>query len=255
MATAATEMSAGVSAKLWEDEITPRLIDLIHSRNSWENLGGVSAIGARATFAGKMLFSLPLDSLLEISGDETIESRRNLFRFYHYVKHLLPHRDVETMLQASRTLGNITRIGGNAFGEQFLDKELPAAIVLLAGDKQEASRYAGVLILKELAHNSPIHFHAHIRLVFDKILIPLRDQRAFVREKAAELLAACFEILNKRERGDKNPYLAKMFQDAHFGLKLAQSHIVHGSLLTYRELLLHGGTVSKTTRIVSSCND
>ena len=44
--TIVAEMPADVVVKLWEDEITPRLADLIHSQNSWDNFGGVSAIGA-----------------------------------------------------------------------------------------------------------------------------------------------------------------------------------------------------------------
>ena len=147
------------------------------------------------------------------------------------------------MLQASKALGSIASIGGAAFGEQFLNKELPAAIILLENDKQEP-RYAGVLILKELARNSPIYFHAHISLVFDKILMPLRDPRVMIREGAAELLAACLEIVYKREKGNRSPFLFKIFQDAQMGLKTPQPQIIHGSLLTYRELLLHGGMVS-----------
>ena len=49
VATASSEMALDVVVKLWEDEITPRLADLIHSQNSWENFGGVSAIGVFAT--------------------------------------------------------------------------------------------------------------------------------------------------------------------------------------------------------------
>lgn len=160
------------------------------------------------------------------------------------------------MLHASKTLGNIARIGGAAFGEQFLNKELPAAIILLEGDRQELPRYAGVLILKELARNSPVYFHAHISLVFEKILMPLRDPRVIVREGVAELLAACLEIVDKRERGSRSPYLLRIFQDAQNGLKTAQPHIIHGSLLTYRELLLHGGMVSSHCKsFLSSADD
>jgi FKBP12-rapamycin complex-associated protein len=153
------------------------------------------------------------------------------------------------MLHASKTLGGIARIGGAAFGEQFLNKELPAAIILLENDKLEP-RYAGVLILRELARNSPIYFHAHISLVFEKILMPLRDARSMIREGAAELLAACLEIVDKRERGSRSPYLIRIFQDAQLGLKTSQPQIIHGSLLTYRELLLHGGMVSTQDQIV-----
>src|SRR6266511_3857461 len=133
------------------------------------------------------------ESLLKVDQEETIESKRNLFRFYNYVKHLLPNHDVSLMLAASKTLGRIAEIGGSAFGERFMDYEVPAAIELMQPDKQESPRYAGVLILKELAKNSPNYFHSHIGLVFDNILGPLRDQRVIVREGAAELLAACLE--------------------------------------------------------------
>jgi len=148
------------------------------------------------------------------------------------------------MLAASKTLGRIAEIGGSAFGERFMDYEVPAAIELMQPDKQESPRYAGVLILKELAKNSPNYFHSHIGLVFDNILGPLRDQRVIVREGAAELLAACLEIVTQRERQARSPYLFKIMQDAQAGLKQAQPEVIHGSLLTYRELLLHAGMVS-----------
>ena len=66
------------------------------------------------------------DHLLDVDREETIESKRNLFRFYNYVKHLLPHHDFHLMLQASKTLGKIAEIGGSAFGEGFMEKEVPA---------------------------------------------------------------------------------------------------------------------------------
>jgi FKBP12-rapamycin complex-associated protein len=147
------------------------------------------------------------------------------------------------MVAASKTLGKIAEIGGAAFGERFMDKEVPAAIELMQPDKQESPRYAGVLILKELARNSPTYFHSHIAIVFDNILVPLRDPRVIVREGAAELLAACLEIVTQRER-HRTSYLFKILQDAQTGLKQSNPDIIHGSLLTYLELLLHAGMVS-----------
>lgn len=150
------------------------------------------------------------------------------------------------MLAASKTLGHIAAVGGGSslLGNSWLDKEVPIAITLLQADKQEPGRYAGVLILKELARNSPTFFHSHIGLVFEKILTPLRDTRIIVRESAAELLAACLEIITQRERQTPSPYLMKILSDAQLGLRMAQPEVIHGSLLTYRELLLHGGMVS-----------
>ncbi|KAI0741336.1 atypical/PIKK/FRAP protein kinase [Daedaleopsis nitida] len=150
------------------------------------------------------------------------------------------------MLAASKTLGQIAEISGPAFGgDYFMEYEVQKAVGRLQTDKPEFGRHAGVLILKELARNSPTYFHSHIGLVFDKILAPLRDPRIIVRESAAELLAACLEIITQRERQSRSPFLLKILQDAQMGLKMSQAEIIHGSLLTYRELLLHGGMFMK----------
>lgn len=179
--------------------------------------------------------------MLETDGEDVVGSKRYLYRFYNYVKQLLPNHDVNIMLAASKTLGHIAAIGGADFGEGFMDQEVPAAVELLQGS--ELPRYAGVLILKELARNSAIYFHSHIGLVFDRILIPLRDSRVIVREGAAELLAACLEIVTNRERQTRTTYLVKILRDAQLGLKMSQPEVIHGSLLMYRELLLHGDMV------------
>ncbi|KAL4065913.1 phosphatidylinositol 3-kinase [Scleroderma citrinum] len=220
--TTVVEMPSDAAVKLWDDDINKRLFDLMHSQNNAERLGGLLAI----------------DHLLENDGEDLVGSKRYLYRFYNYVKQLLPNHDVNIMLAASKTLGQIAAIGGADFGEGFMDQEVPAAVELLQGP--ELPRYAGVLILKELARNSAVYFHSHISLVFDKILIPLRDPRVIVRESAAELLAACLEIVTNRERQTRTTYLMKILQDAQLGLKMSQPEVIHGSLLMYRELLLHG---------------
>lgn len=225
VSTEIADMSSDASAKIWDETINRRLFELTHSQNSAEAFGGLIAI----------------DYLLGLESDETIEAKRNLFRFYNYVKHLLPNHEVGLMLAASKTLGQIAEIGGAAFGEKFMDYEVQAAIDLIQPDKHESRRHAGVLILKELARNSPTYFHPHIGVVFDNILIPLRDPRVHIREGASELLAACLDIIATRERQTRSPYLFKILQDAHQGLKSNSMDIVHGSLLTYRELLLHAG--------------
>ncbi|KAG6827657.1 hypothetical protein H0H92_010880 [Tricholoma furcatifolium] len=236
LSTAVAEMSSDAAGKLWDDNINRRLFELTHSQHTHEAFGGLMAIG----------------QLLDVSPEENIDPKRNLFRFWNYVKHLLPNHDVNLMLAASKTLGQIAEIGGAAFGERFMDKEVPAAIEMMQPEKQESPRYAGVLILKELARHSPTYFHSHIAVVFDNILVPLRDQRLIVREGAAELLAACLEIVMQRERQTRSPYLIKILQDAQAGLKQTSPEIIHGSLLTYRELLLHAGMFMRETFLDSA---
>ncbi|KAJ6556571.1 phosphatidylinositol 3-kinase [Mycena vulgaris] len=229
-----------------DDNISRRLFELIHSQNSVDNLGGLMAI----------------DHLIDAEGEVTIDSQHNLFRFYNYVKHLLPNPDPNLILAASKTLGHILAVGGPAFGESFMEHQVPAAVALTTsthsgGDKHDAlgmARYAGALILKELALNMPVQFHAHLPAVLDTaVLAPLRDPRLVVREAAAELLAACLEIGAQRERAVAHAapgaYLAKILADAQAGLKYTQPEILHGSLLTYRELLLHAGAFMKDSFI------
>lgn len=140
-----------------------------------------------------------------------------------------------------------------------MEHQVPAAVALTTsthagGGKDEAlgmARYAGTLILKELALNMPGQFIGHLPSVLDgAVLAPLRDPRLVVREAAAELLAACLEIGAQRERSVQGgntaappAYLGKILQDAQLGLKFTQPEVIHGSLLTYRELLLHAGAV------------
>ncbi|THH04859.1 hypothetical protein EW145_g5218 [Phellinidium pouzarii] len=224
------EMSSDAAAMLWEDQIVKRLIpSLAHGSTSVEKMGAIVAI----------------EHLLDLEKEETIETKRNCYRFYNYVKFALPYPDYSVMQAAAETLGKIVQVGGSVFDDAFMDFEVPAAIQLMQSDRQEPGRYAGVLILKQLALHNSTCFHLHISLVFEKLLIPLRDPRLIVREVAAELLAACLDIITQRERQSKTPFLTKILQDAQAGLKTASAETIHGSLLTYRELLLHAGMFMK----------
>ncbi|KAF8064841.1 phosphatidylinositol 3-kinase [Lyophyllum atratum] len=228
-----TGMSSDAARKLWDDKINHKLFELTHSHDSAEAFGGLLAIR----------------HLLDVQGEVHMDPRRNLFRFWNYVKHLLHNHDGDIMLEASETLGRIAESAGTTFGESFMDKEVPAALEMIQANNQERSKYVGVLILKELAHNSPAYFHSHITAVMDHILVPLRDHRVVVREEAAGLLGACLAIAMERDRQIHSPYLIKILDDAQMGLKQTQPEVVHGSLLTYRALLRHAGMLLRATFI------
>ncbi|KAG9045642.1 phosphatidylinositol kinase- protein kinase tor1, partial [Tulasnella sp. UAMH 9824] len=234
--------SEGVS-RLWNDHLNHRLFHLIHSNNVPEMLGGIAAI----------------DTLLSIEGPESPEAKKNLYRLYNYVKYCLPWNDMNVMIAASKTLGRIAEIGGSAFGDHFVDFEVPRALQLLSGDK-ENGRYAAVLILRELARHTPGHFYPYVTLVVEKIWIVLRDIKTgfmgqadgfgitlqpAVREGASELLAACLDIVLKRE-GDKEdvqlPIFNKLYHEAQTGFRTGGGDTVHGSLLAVRELFTHAGS-------------
>ncbi|KAF7350698.1 Serine/threonine-protein kinase TOR [Mycena sanguinolenta] len=203
------------------DSISRRLFELIHSQNSTDNIGGLVAIDHLIDAD-----SSPSSLGIGMGGMDAGSHSHNLFRFYNYVKHLLPNPDPGLILAASKTLGHILAVGGPAFGENFTEQQVLAATALATagsssssshsgssshmhmgysgGEKNDAlgmARYAGTLILKELALNMPSQFVPHLAGVLDgAVLAPLRDPRVVVREAAAELLAACLEIGAQRER-------------------------------------------------------
>jgi len=56
----------------------------------------------------------------------------------------------------------------------------------------------------------------------------------------------------ERDRQSRGlPFLVKLVEHSYQGLKTNQVEIIHGSLLTYRELLLHAGMVSRLS--VKAC--
>ncbi|KAJ7899711.1 phosphatidylinositol 3-kinase [Mycena leptocephala] len=226
------------------ENISRRLFELIHSSNGTDNIGGLVAI----------------DHLIDAEGEVAIDSKQNLFRYYNYVRHLLPNPDASLILAASKTLGHILAVGGPGFGESFMEPEVQAAILLTAsthGGSSERNNslgmacYARVLILKELALNMPSQFVPHLPAVLDgAVLAPLHDSRLVVREAATQLLAACLEISTQRERQTHGQtqagvHLQKILADAQAGLRYTQPEVIHGSLLAYHELLLHAGSFMK----------
>ncbi|KAJ7171409.1 phosphatidylinositol 3-kinase [Mycena filopes] len=209
------------------DVISRRLLELIHSQNGADNMGGLVAI----------------DHLIDADTD----SHHNLFRFYNYVKHLLHSLDPALRLAASKTLGRILALGGSSFGETFMEHQIQISVSVSSSTPSSStshvatapgiSPYAGVLVLTELARNMPAQFLPHLQTVLETALVPpLRDPRLAVREAAADLLAVCLEIGTQRERVPAPAYLARILADAQVGLKSPQPEVIHGSLLAYREL-------------------
>lgn len=56
-----------------------------------------------------------------------------MYRFYHYLKPVLPCADAEVMVQASKVVGRIAKIGGVTLGERFFEFEVMNALELMKG--------------------------------------------------------------------------------------------------------------------------
>jgi FKBP12-rapamycin complex-associated protein len=112
------------------------------------------------------------------------------------------------------------------------------------GDRNENRRYAAVLILSELAQNAPTLIYAYVPQYLDLIWIALRDMKMIIREAAAGALSACLNIIVQRESPQRSQWYNRILEEADKGLKANAVESIHGSLLTYRELLQQTGPVS-----------
>lgn len=223
------ELSSDNQAKLW-NLLQPKLLELLHSQDT--------ALGALAA----------IDTLLTLEADQSLDSKGLLFRFYNNIKALLGmshrHDRWHIMTQAATVLGRVVRRGGAAFGDGFMYLEVTAALDLLSAS--DSRRYAAVLILKELAANSDqTHFHPHVGLVLEAIFDPLCDPHLIIRETTSALLAPCLDIIVARDAHyTENIYLHTLLRDAQRGMRQPQPECVHGSLLGYHNLLVHGELVT-----------
>jgi hypothetical protein len=71
VATAVSEMSSDAAAKLWDDNINRRLFDLMHSQNSVDKLGGLSAIGMQIKLCIKCAWPNVLQTTFSMSTRKT----------------------------------------------------------------------------------------------------------------------------------------------------------------------------------------
>ena len=78
---------------------------------------------------------------------------------------------------AAATFGKILQVGGPSFTENVLEMEVQRAADLMTLDKTEYGRYAGILILSEIATHASDQFYRYVGPTLEKVVIPLKDQR------------------------------------------------------------------------------
>jgi FKBP12-rapamycin complex-associated protein len=81
------------------------------------------------------------------------------------------------MTAAATTFGKILQVGGPGFTENVLEMEVQRAVDLMTVDKTEHGRYAGIVILTEIATHASGQFYRYVISILEKIVIPLRDPR------------------------------------------------------------------------------
>ncbi|KAH7327706.1 atypical PIKK FRAP protein kinase [Rhizoctonia solani] len=176
-----------------------------------------------------------IDNLVQIQLAEVGEMiSANLYRFYTLVKNLLPRQ------QAANSLGMIIRHAGVTFGDALIDFEVEAALNTL--NQNERNRQFALMILSELAKNSPGNFYKHVELVLHQIWVPLRDPRFEVKHAAAALVAVCLDILFTRDPAISYPVAERLLTVTLDSLRAnTNPATLIAGIFVYKELLKRGG--------------
>ncbi len=180
---------------------------------------------------------MAIEQLISFDGDDAAQKTT---RFSSYLRAALRSNDNAVLIFAARALGHLA-IPGGALTAELVEAEVQSALEWLQTDRQETRRFAAVLIIRELARNSPTLLYAFVPQVFDCIWVALRDPKVLIRETAAEAAGACFEIIAARDAILRKQWFSRIYEEIQMNFKSTSQDHIHGAMLVMKELLLRGG--------------
>uniref|UniRef100_M4B9E7 non-specific serine/threonine protein kinase n=1 Tax=Hyaloperonospora arabidopsidis (strain Emoy2) TaxID=559515 RepID=M4B9E7_HYAAE len=212
---------------------------------------------------------LAIERLLDVSNED------QFIRFVNYLRYFVqqPQTSSTALLAAASAMGYLaaSRVSGTLVAS-FVDFEAKRAFEWLqeaAGgahaQRHEAlvsqRRLAACFILRELAQAAPTLFHVNLTLFFQSIWGAVRDARVEIRDAATSALAACLQLITRRQTRHRVQWYCKVYDQVVKGLAvrprskasanalvaspdqtvLATWECAHGSLLVIGELLANTG--------------
>ena len=208
------------------DDLTNRVFDLVNSADVHEKLGGIAVI----------------DELIEVSQKTSETNETMIIRFANAFRILFQqstsHSDPVVLAMASKALGHLARAGG-ALTVEFVEFQIKQSLEWLQADRNERRHLAAVLVLRELAQNTPSLFNVYVDDFLEHIWVALRDPKEEIREAAVEALRVCLRDIAKRGRDWRVACYAKLFAEAQVGFHAKKQSVqaIHASLLCVGELL------------------
>ena len=126
---------------------------------------------------------------------------------------------------------------GSSYLSEFIESVLNDSFNNLQHSKDEIKRILSLLVLKEVADNSPTHFYQHIQPFQDSILEPLRDRQILIRQAAGEALSACLLLMQQRENQKKNDFYYRFLSLIQELPKDGKNESIHGYLIAINSFL------------------
>ncbi|XP_048736860.2 serine/threonine-protein kinase mTOR-like [Ostrea edulis] len=209
------------------DKFNHFIFEMVSSSDMNERKGGILAI-------------------VSLTGVDVGNTSTRISRFSNYLRNLLPSNDVSVMEMAARAVGWLAYSSGS-YAAEYVEHEVKRGLEWLTGDRQESKRLAAVLVLKELAVNTPTFFFQQVQQFFDCIFNAVRDPKPNIREGAVAALRGALAVTSQREsKATQKAQWYKQCYDEAMKLfdetqgrerKLSRDDWAHGSLLILNELL------------------
>lgn len=216
---------SGESFSKFMDDLHRKIFDLV-------NAGPHPRMGA----------ILAIDHLIDVDCEENEYTK--ITRFANYLRNTLSNQysDQTAVQMVAKALGRLARVGASGtLTAEWVEFEAKRALEWLQ-HKEDAKRYAAVLVLRELADNAPTLFYAHVNSFLEFIWIALRDSNLTIREGAGEALRAVLQLMSERESRWRVQWYYSIFEQVQKGFKNPkQSDALHGSLIAVGELLRNTG--------------
>ncbi|KAL3656617.1 hypothetical protein V7S43_018522 [Phytophthora oleae] len=215
--------------------------------------------------------SAQLGALLAIERLIDVSNEDQFIRFVNYLRYFLqqPQTSTTALLAASSAMGKLaaSSVSGTLVAS-FVDFEAKRAFEWLQegqpgthAARNEAlvsqRRLAACFVLRELAQAAPTLFHVNLTTFFQSIWGAVRDQRVEIREAATSALAACLQLITRRQTRHRVQWYCKVYDQVFEGLALRPSasssspttngqtlaswECAHGSLLVIGELIANTG--------------
>lgn len=103
--------------------------------------------------------------------------------------------------------------------------------------KDSNKRFLSLLVLKEIADNSPTHFYQQIHVFQEQIIQPFKDRNIRVRLAAGEVLSSCLLLMQQRENQKKNDFYYNFLSLIQELPKDNRNESIHGYLVAINSFL------------------
>ncbi|KAL8588022.1 hypothetical protein ACOMHN_026139 [Nucella lapillus] len=213
---------------LFLDDFNHHVFEMVSSTDMNDRKGGILTIVAL------------------ISVDAGSVSTR-MSRFANYLRNMMPSTDAVVMEMTAKAMG-VLALSSGTFAAEYVEFEVRRALEWLStSERNEGRRHASVLMLKELAVNTPTFFFQQVQQFFDCIFNAVRDPKLIIRESAVEALRAALALTSQRETKNtqRSQWYKQCFDRAEEQIdegqlkerRMTKDEWVHGSLLIINELL------------------